>query len=400
MAQHEPWRIERHQTFLQKNRPGTVAVAVPVRDEEDRLEACLDALDRQVCGRADHIVVLLNNCTDRSAEIARGMRSRLNSTLHVIEMLLPPERANAGHARRLAMNQAARRAGAAGVILTTDADGRVDPEWVGANLAALHAGADAVAGWVELDPQDWGAIPMALHEADALECGYDSACDALHAGLDPDPDDPWPRHTQASGASLAVTVAAYRAAGGLPAVPCGEDRAFVTALRQIDARVRHAPECRVVVSGRLAGRAVGGMADTIRRRLVTPDRFLDDRLEPARACAFRAALRHLARDVYRRGRGLEGLQRASGLDGAVLSGLLERPHFGTAWAAIEATSPRLRRERVLASDVTRQQKVADELLARVRQNAQACRAETIEYCQDGGTVLGMVGCQSASHPTA
>jgi len=44
-------------------------------------------------------------------------------------------------------------------------------------------------------------------------------------------------------------------------------------LRLVDTKIRHAPEVSVSVSGRLKGRAAGGMADMIRRRLVAPGIF-------------------------------------------------------------------------------------------------------------------------------
>ena len=92
-----------------------------------------------------------------------------------------------------------------GFLLISDADGRVSPNWLAANLAALRAGADAIAGRAELDPADAGQIPARLHEDDARECAYDQLLDQTHALLDPDPFDPWLRHTEHSGASLAVT---------------------------------------------------------------------------------------------------------------------------------------------------------------------------------------------------
>jgi hypothetical protein len=53
---------------------------------------------------------------------------------------------------------------------------------------------------------------------------------AIHQHLDPRPHDPWPRHASEPGASLAVTLQAYRAIGGLPCIAFGEDGALVAAL--------------------------------------------------------------------------------------------------------------------------------------------------------------------------
>jgi hypothetical protein len=44
------------------------------------------------------------------------------------------------------MQWAALRAGEKGILLTTDADGVVGPDWVEVNLAAIEAGAEAVVG--------------------------------------------------------------------------------------------------------------------------------------------------------------------------------------------------------------------------------------------------------------
>jgi hypothetical protein len=352
---------------------GGVVVAIPVKDEEDRIAACLDALDNQNGRCADHVVLLLNNCSDQTAAIVRAMTPRMRTALDMVEVTLPPDLASAGMARRLAMERAAELAGLDGILLTTDADARVDPGWIDANLDAIEAGADAVAGWVELDPIDWSAIPLSLHEDDARECGYDAVCDAIHALLDPDPADPLPRHTQASGASIAVTALAYRLAGGIPAIACGEDRAFLAALRRVDARIRHAPECRVVVSGRTEGRAAGGMADTIRRRLTAPDPFLDDRLEPADACARRATMRHLAGLVHAGSGDLDALATELELDTRVVAAALGGPYFGTGWARLEAISARLGHVRVPVAELAVERARADALRYRAARDPARCR---------------------------
>jgi GT2 family glycosyltransferase len=344
-------------------------IAIPARDEAAHLPACLEGLARQQGSQFSDILVLVNNSSDETARIARHFPCEVGTTLHVVERTLPKHRANAGHARRLAMSLAAPLAGRDGILFTTDADSVADPEWLGENLAAIAAGADAVAGWVELDPRDWSRIPLSLHEDDARECAYDAVCDEIVALLDPDAADPWPRHTQNSGASIAVTAAAFRAAGGIPAVASAEDRAFFAALRRSGARIRHAPECRVVVSGRTEGRAVGGMAETIKRRLTAPDEFLDPRLEPADDCARRARLRRRLRHCF----GDKNLMAPFLSDVGLAATPRSARRFDALWDAIEAASPILQRTPVRVTDLPAQMARAEVLRAGLRAQTRRAR---------------------------
>ena len=352
---------------MQPCHPAFTAVAIPACNEADRIGPCLEALDAQTGAQLDAIVLLINNTTDDTVGVARRVSLRAGTRLRIIERHFPPEQATAGYARQQAMEHAAALAGPGGVLLTTDADGQADPDWLAANLAAIAAGADAVAGWVELHPIDWGAIPARLHEDDARECAYDALCDELHARLDPDPADPMPRHTQNSGATIAVTASAYARCGGVPPIASGEDRALIAALRRVDARVRHAPEVHVTVSGRIEGRSQGGMADTIRRRLTRPDEFIDDRLEPATACARRARCRAAARAAYQAGRiGDAALAQALQLDPGILAGFMDVPHFGMAWEAVERASPVLVRRPVAVAELAAQTAMAEAILSVLR----------------------------------
>jgi len=345
---------------------GPVAVAIPARNEAAHIGACLAALSQQTNARIDHIVLCVNNTTDDTIRIARAVHLPAPTTLHVIECELPPRFAHAGQARRLAMEKAYSLVGDTGVLLTTDADGIADSNWTQANLAALCAGADAVAGWVDLDTESWHRIPLKLHEDDARECAYDALCDEIHARLDPDPADPMPRHTQHSGASIAVSGHLYRLCGGMPAINHGEDRAFIAALRLADARIRHAPECHVTVSGRTEGRAQGGMADTIRRRLSAPDPYLDDRLEPADLCAKRARLRQTLRLCRTNAGLLPSFARETGLSPAVLGQVLATHSFGQAWAFVERESPALTRQKVPVADLPAQMRRAQDICDELR----------------------------------
>ena len=76
--------------------------------------------------------------------------------------------------------------------------------------------------------------------------------------------DPWPRHHQHFGASLAITVAAYRHVGGMPAEPFLEDEALYRRLRQHDLNVRHSDRVSVVTSSRRRGRVAVGLSWQLR----------------------------------------------------------------------------------------------------------------------------------------
>jgi len=354
----------RHMLFSPDHhvRPGQrVVVAIPARDEADWIARCLGALARQT--RPPHEVLLLaNNCTDRTSSIARVLAAHMPFRLHVPAVTLPPAAANAGHARQMAMQSAAALAGPDGILLTTDADTVVAPDWIERNLLALAAGADVVCGRVALDAADAARIPAHLHADDALEGALIELLDRIACSLDPDPADPWPRHTEAAGASIAVTAAAFRQAGGIPPVASGEDRAFVQVLARMDAAIRHDPTIIVTVSGRIHGRAPGGMADTIRRRMQQQDEFADAAVEPAVDAYRRSDFRRRAREAWQRQPTAVDLAADLGIPLPRLRTLLNHRWFGTAWAAIELHSPVLVRRRVRFADLPRQIAYARDLL--------------------------------------
>jgi len=361
-------------------RPGPLVVAIPARDEAEEIGPCLLSLAAQHAARIDAVVLCLNNCRDGTPDVVRTIAGHLPFQVHPIEITLPADCASAGRARRIAMERAADLAGHDGVLFTTDADSRAGPDWIAANITALAAGAEAVAGRAVIDPEGAKLVPAHLHAIDARECAYAALLDEIRALLDPDPADPWPRHDEESGASIAVTVAAYRRAGGMPALPLGEDRAFFDELRRVDARIRHAPDVTVIVSARIEGRAQGGMADTMRRRIERPDPLLDARLEPAADALRRARLRRRVREIWcmpEWGVMTDATARL-GLSPARLGELLATGHFGAAWAMVEAASPVLRhRKRVPLQALPEQ--TARALRIRDRLRREAGRAGTALY---------------------
>jgi hypothetical protein len=347
----------------------SAVIAIPVRDEAKRIGTCLAALSRQTTP-ACHIVLLLNNCTDGTAEVIKAQPSGPHQ-LHIVECRLEGPSASAGVARSLAMDYAASLL-SEGVILSTDADAQVPENWVEANLQAIEEGADAVCGQSVIDPIEALLIPEHLHKDDAREVAYGRLLDEIASIVLPDPADPWPRHREDSGASLAITASMFRRIGGVPPRASGEDRALIAMLRFIDARVRHDPRIRVVVSGRTEGRAPGGMADTIRRRMVQQDEFVDDCLEPAWQAFHRLRMKRRFTVLWRHPSTprLQRLARLLAIDPSVLKDALASPYLGQAWFQVERATPLLSPRRVRFADLPRETHMALEirrsLLNRIR----------------------------------
>lgn len=345
---------------LRQGAAAPAVVAIPAWNEAERIAACLSALGNQVRPLTAG-VLLANNCIDGTETIAQNVT--LPFRLAIRRVALPPDQAHAGMARHLAMRHAAELAGPDGIVLTTDADAIVPPDWVALNLDAVAAGSDAVCGRAVIDPHEATLIPAHLHADDALECQYADLLDAIAEALCPDPADPSPRHTEASGASLAVTVAAFNRVGGVPLVPTGEDRALVAALARIDAPIRHDPAIRVTVSGRIEGRAPGGMADTIRRRSARQDEYVDAQLEPAVDAFRRADFRRRVWAAWAHRDAEQELAIDLQLRRDILDLLLAVPYRGAAWAEIERMSPVMHRRRVRFADLPQQIAYARDLLA-------------------------------------
>ena len=349
-------------------RAPTLVVAVPVRDEEERVGLCLDSLARQEdVDFADMAVVLLvNNTTDGTADQVRALAPHALYATYMHQVELAPELANAGWARRLAMDAALALAGPGGLLLTTDADTLVNDDWIASNRREVAAGADAVAGYVMADPMELMQLDPAVLDRGRLEWQYQQLAAELVARVDREAHDPWPRHNQNCGASAAITVDAYRAIGGLPPKPVGEDRALFEEVRRQDGRVRHSLEVQVVTSARTDGRACGGLADEIRLR-TDPDHPCDEALEVATSTLRRALWRCEMRQAWGAGK-LDATRwaRRLGISELEFRHAMQRPHFGGLWAELEAKSPRLRRQCVTANGLARELRRMRRIVATTR----------------------------------
>lgn len=284
--------------------PTPVVVAIPARDEAATIAQTVTALGAQLDlnGRplsGYRVLVLANNCRDETAACARRA-APASLTLEVREVCLAPDQATVVGARRAALDAAAVLAGADGLIVSTDADTLPAPDWLAQLTRPLRAGAAAAAGRILLardDARDAAGdggrgLPGPVRRTHLLDTAYRLEAERLACLLDPDVHDPWPRHHQHFGASLALTVAAYRQVGGVPQVQALEDVALVEALRQHDLPLRHTPQARCTTSARLSGRVALGLSTQLQEWTRDPAHWqVPGGAEVMAAARARAALR-------------------------------------------------------------------------------------------------------------
>jgi GT2 family glycosyltransferase len=263
-------------------------VCVPAHNEAERLAALLKSLQQQTWIEKNNkslaVVLVLNNCDDTSQMVVQKAIEGLPSvSLTLLEVRFPPEQAHVGSARRLAMDRAFALAPQNSVLLTTDADARPRHDWIEANLCAIRNGADLVGGSIVGDKDEEALLGPRFVRRATRYLDYAKLVDRLASLVNPVPHDPWPRHSDHTGASLAVRGEVYGAVGGLPALPFREDVAFVERVCRAGYRLRHSLNVQVTVSARLDGRAPGGMADCLKGWLAAEVSGLPHLVEDPRA---------------------------------------------------------------------------------------------------------------------
>ena len=343
------------------------AVIIPARDESNRIEACLQAIHHAIT-RSGHrvgVVVCVNDTTDDTAPKAAAML-RTSALPHVVaDLHFAPGTGGVGRVRDIGMTLAQRLAQPPQMLMTTDADSRVCPDWISANLAELRT-ADVVFGAITPDPDELAQIRGQLSRHDRDEERYAEAATRLVTLLDPLAHDPAPGHLGHSGASIALTAKALARMGGIPWKPLSEDRALALRAEALDLRIRHAGTPQVVTSCRLEGRAVGGMATTLQERCSQADPLCDAWLEPAGALLRRYSAKGRLRALWP---APEAVWRMVGqLPGP--APLLSHPGnfetFGAFWQRLEAVHPALARQRLHQSEAARELPLLLAILRRIK----------------------------------
>lgn len=237
----------------------TVAVVVPVHNEDQHLDRALSAVqaaaDQLARTRPEvtvRVMVVLDSCTDGSAEIA-GRYVEADPRFQILTVGLRSAGASrAAGIRTAVLGRPRRHPGQRSTpvpwrgktwLANTDADSRVPPHWLVRQLEFADAGADAVLGSVEPDP-----------------VGMDP--DLLRRWLERHPFEE--NHPHIYGANFGVRASAYLAAGGFPKQQSHEDRTLVQGLRSLAFTVLATDSVRVLTSGRTQARAPQGFAAYLR----------------------------------------------------------------------------------------------------------------------------------------
>lgn len=244
---------------LQRPGIGAVAVVIPAQNEDQHIDRALravrhaaDELQRQRPGVSTRVIVVLDSCTDRSAEITAGYADA-DPRFGALAVRFRSAGASRAAGVRAALLDTPRRSpGRRSApppwpgrtwLANTDADSQVPVNWLVRQLEFAEAGADAVLGSVEPDA----------------------------AGMDPELRRRWlerhpfeENHPHIYGANFGVRASAYLAAGGFPRQDSHEDRSLVQSLRGLAFTVLATDSIRVLTSGRTHARASQGFGAYLR----------------------------------------------------------------------------------------------------------------------------------------
>lgn len=227
-----------------------IAVVVPARDERELLPGCLVSLAAAVAAVAaldipTTVAVVLDSCTDDSADVLAALRSRL-----AMELVVLTSAAGAvGAARATGAAHLLARLGIAGTWLaTTDADSVVPVDWLTQQVLRARAGARVVAGTVAVTA--WSERPTAVRERAELEYAVPLAGNG---------------HGHVHGANLGLAADVYHAVGGFAPVTHDEDVHLVDAALARGVPVTWAGDLPVRTSGRVIARAPHGFAGYLNR---------------------------------------------------------------------------------------------------------------------------------------
>lgn len=221
-----------------------IIVAIPARNEAERLPAALDAIHAAsgMCDVPVAVVVAADACTDDTADVARAGGARVVTSAA----------GRVGAARAAAIRAGLRRTETDPDriwIANTDADSVVPLDWLAVHLDFADRGAALLLGAVRPDPRELAAWQRRRWRS-------------LHPRAE--------SHDHVHGANLGLTASAYLAVDGFRDVPLREDVELVRAVQSAGHLVVSTARAPVVTSARPVGRLEGGFATYLSEFVLRP----------------------------------------------------------------------------------------------------------------------------------
>jgi glycosyltransferase involved in cell wall biosynthesis len=218
-----------------------VGIVLPVHDEEDLLPVALEgiaqAVDALTPGISCRVAVVLDDCRDGSAALARAWADRVGALVVVEECKSVGTARRAGIQALLSLWPGADRATI--WLATTDADSQVPVDWLTVQLEAHRSGSDLWAGRVRV-----------VEESDAArqwKVTYAAERRPIH------------------GASLGFSGSLYDHIGGFRCLRSGEDRDLHRRAVAAGFEATYDLRAPVTTSARRRGRAPEGFASVLGR---------------------------------------------------------------------------------------------------------------------------------------
>ncbi|SPM32436.1 Glycosyltransferase, catalytic subunit of cellulose synthase and poly-beta-1,6-N-acetylglucosamine synthase [Mycobacterium rhizamassiliense] len=212
-------------------------VVIPAHNERADLPACLRAvLTAALCVPISvTVIVVLDASDDGSVKLA----GQYGPDVHFVSVDVH----NVGAARAIGFGYGRSLCAADDVCwyATTDADSKVDPNWL---IHQLELGVDMVLGVVRI--ASWRQRPAELADR------YARAYRAGISGQD--------GHPHIHGANMGFSARAYWRVGGFRTLPTGEDVDLVEQFEAAGYRIHRDTELSVITSARTQGRAPQGFA--------------------------------------------------------------------------------------------------------------------------------------------
>lgn len=234
MSPPSRWKLKCRTDARVETRGHLFGIVIPVHNEEDCLLACLESISLSVScavkeGRCATVAVVLDRCSDRSAEIA------MRFPMHVLTV----DAGSVGRARAIGADWVIGQG--ATWLAFTDADTVVAQDWL---MAQEALGSDAVCGTVQV--RDWH-----LHHRDVRR-----AYEAVYQDRD--------GHRHIHGANLGLTTEAYLACGGFESLRLDEDVRLVERLMGNNFQIAWSASPRASTSARIRNRVGGGFGGRLR----------------------------------------------------------------------------------------------------------------------------------------